>query len=63
MKTPYECIKWVELLYDAYPTTSEDFQDCMKCTKMYLGSFEQVQWERTLAIQQLNDYGKRLGEK
>ena len=27
------------------------------------GAYEQVKWERDMAIQQLNDYGVQLGEK
>lgn len=38
-------------------------EDEMKCVKMYLGSFEQIKWERDVAIRQLNDYGKQFGER
>lgn len=27
------------------------------------GAYEQVKWERDMAVQQLNDYGVQLGEK
>jgi hypothetical protein len=62
MKTTRECIEWIKLLYDAYPTYSEDFEDYLRCAQMYLGSFEQIKWERDVAIEQLNEYGKQLGE-
>lgn len=63
MKTTRECIEWVKLLYDAYPTYSEDFEDYLRCVQMYLGSFDQINWERDVAIGQLNEYGKHFGEK
>lgn len=31
--------------------------------KMYVGSFDQIKWERDLAIEQLRDLGYELGQK
>ncbi len=35
----------------------------LKVAKMIVGSFEQIQWERDVAIEQLKDLGYSLGEK
>lgn len=61
--SPRECYKFVERLYETYPVKNKDYYELLKYTRMYLGSFEQIKWERDMAFQQLEDAGMTFGKK
>lgn len=50
-----------ELFYAG--TVLEYIKDAPTVEAIPKGAYEQVEWERDMAIQQLNDYGVQLGEK
>lgn len=57
MKTTKELMEWLNsqiLIHD-----TEEFRDVIN----YLGAFEQIKWERDIAIGQLEELGYSLGEK
>lgn len=58
MKTPQEIYKWLDTVI-----CHSDEEEYVKSAKMYIGSFEQINWERDLAIAQLHELGYQLGEK
>ena len=66
MKTTEECYKWIKsiehILLDIFGHT-KDIKDYLDCIKMYLGTYNQIQWERDVAISQLNELGYQFGEK
>ena len=51
-----------EYIYDANAFL-ESIDDAPTLEAIPKGAYEQVKWERDMAIQQLNDYGVQLGEK
>lgn len=55
MKTPQEIYKWLD--------TVKYEEEYVESAKMYIGSFEQIIWERDIAIEQLHELGYNLGEK
>lgn len=64
MKTPKELIEWLSGRYaDRWcqiPMTDvEEYRDIIT----YLGAFDQIKWERDIAIGQLEELGYSLGEK
>jgi hypothetical protein len=50
-----------ELFYAG--TVLEYIKDVPTVDAIPKGAYEQVKWERDMAVQQLNDYGVQLGEK
>ena len=58
MKTVHQVYEWLKM-FEKIP----DCKDYVDSAKMYIGSFEQIKWERDLAIKQLNELGYQLGEK
>lgn len=58
MKTPQEVYEWIKE-FENFP----GFKDYVDSAKMYIGSFEQINWERDIAIEQLHKLGYNLGEK
>lgn len=63
MRKTSECLKFVERLYKAYPIGNEYYEELLNCTKMYLGTYEQIKWERDMAIKQLEDAGMEFEKK
>lgn len=57
MRTPEELIEWLNSQIPIRDT--EEYRD----TISYLGAFEQIRWERDIAIGQLHELGYELGEK
>lgn len=57
MKTTKELIEWLNNQIPMHDT--EEFRDIIN----YLGAFEQIKWERDIAIGQLEELGYSLGEK
>lgn len=57
MKTTKELIEWLNSQIPMRNT--EEFRDVIN----YLGAFEQIKWERDIAIGQLEELGYSLGEK
>lgn len=51
-----------EYVYDANAFL-ESIDDAPTVEAIPKGVYEQVKWERDMAVQQLNDYGVQLGEK
>lgn len=58
MKKPSEIYKWLDTII-----CGSNEEDYVESAKMFIGSFEQIEWERNLAIQQLHELGYQLGEK
>lgn len=64
MRTPKELIEWLSRRHaDQWcqiPLTDiEEYRDIIN----YLGAFDQIKWERDIAIGQLEELGYSLGEK
>lgn len=57
MRTPKELIEWLNGQIPIHDT--EEYRDII----CYLGAFEQIRWERDIAIGQLYELGYGLGEK
>ena len=54
-KTPAEVIKWLDSLKINYLHDGE----YMRAAKMYLSTYEQVMWERDIAISKLAELGQK----
>lgn len=72
--TNMACIGGDEIMKEFEPITPEEMQECKDIVKKYTpkqqpsdtvsrGVFEQVMWERDVAIGQLNELGYELGQK
>ena len=64
MKTPKELIEWLSRRHadqwcQISLTDIEEYRDIIS----YLGAFDQIKWERDIAIGQLEELGYSLGEK
>lgn len=57
MKTPKQLCDWIEKKCKV----EEKDTDCWNSLKMYMGAFEQIEWERTLALDRLKQLGYPLG--
>ena len=57
MKTTKELMEWLNNQVTIRDT--EEFRNVIN----YLGAFEQIKWERDIAIGQLEELGYSLGEK
>ena len=64
MKTPKEIYKWIDKKIKSESVIGyKDEQDFWLSAKMYIGCFEQIEWERSVALDQLKQLGYGLGEK
>lgn len=62
MKSTKELIEWLENIHLSEwveLSGADEWRDI----RNYLGAFEQIKWERDVAIQQLHDLGYDLGQK
>lgn len=59
MRTPEELIEWLWSNSLIPICNTEECRDIIS----YLGAFEQIKWERDIAIGQLEELGYSLGEK
>lgn len=58
MKRPEEVYEWLKDLENLFGDN-----EYITSAKMFIGSFEQIMWERDIAIEQLHELGYNLGEK
>lgn len=58
MNTPKEIYKWMSTIDNEIANT-----EMWKDAKTYIGAFEQIEWERNVAISQLKDLGYDLGQR
>jgi len=67
MHSPKEVYEWLERIrfYIEDPKSDSKVQlmEYMQDLKTYIGAFEQIEWERDVAIQQLHNLGYGLGQK
>lgn len=64
MKTPREIYDWIEKKIKSESVIGyKDEQDFWLSAKMYIGCFEQLEWERSVALDQLKQLGYGLGER
>lgn len=67
MHTPKEIYEWLERIrfYIEDPNSDSKVQlmEYMQDLKTYIGAFEQIEWERNVAISQLRNLGYDLGQK
>ena len=64
MKTPKEIYKWIDKKIKSESVIGyKDEQDFWLSAKMFIGCFDQIKWERDIAIDQLKQLGYSLGEK
>lgn len=64
MKTPREIYDWIDKKIKSESIIEyKDEQDFWLSAKMYIGCFEQIEWERSVALDQLKQLGYSLGEK
>ena len=59
MESPKELIEWINKIYVDKRRCDTRWLDIIS----YLGAFEQIKWERDIAIGQLEELGYSLGEK
>lgn len=60
MNTPKEIYDWMTRIEGSEEITN---LEVWKDIKTYIGAFEQIEWERNVAISQLKDLGYDLGQK
>lgn len=58
MKRPEEVYEWLKDLENLFGDN-----EYITSAKIFIDSFEQIEWERGLAIEQLHELGYNLGEK
>lgn len=58
MKNIDEVYRWLNMFKDI-----PDCRDYVQSAKMYIGSFNQIKWERDVAISQLKDLGYEFGQR
>ena len=64
MKTPKEIYNWIDKKIKSESVIGyKDEQDFWLSAKMFIGCFDQIKWERDIAIDQLKQLGYSLGEK
>ena len=64
MKTPREIYDWIDKKIKSESVIGyKDEQDFWLSAKMYIGCFEQLEWERSVALDQLKQLGYGLAEK
>ena len=61
MHSPKEIYEWLGKVHLHIQHHDEQFWEYMRDLKTYIGAFEQIEWERDVAIQQLHDLGYELG--
>ena len=57
--SPKQCFIWLENVLSEEAKQTNEFADI----RMYLLSFEQILWEKDMAIDQLHELGYELGQK
>ena len=64
MKIPKEIYEWIDKKTKSESVIGyKDEQDYWLSAKMFIGCFEQIEWERNLALDQLKQLGYELGQK
>ena len=64
MKTPREIYDWMDKKIKSESIIGyKDEQDFWLSAKMYIGCFDQIKWERDIAVDQLKQLGYSLGKK
>lgn len=60
--SPKEVYEWLGRVHLNVQDCDKQFWEYMRDLKTYIGAFEQIEWERDVAIQQLHDLGYELGQ-
>ena len=64
MKSPKEIYEWIDKKIKSEAVIGyKDEEDYWLSAKMFIGCFDQIEWERNLAIDMLHQLGYELGQK